>query len=145
MFTEDRFYDIPKLTLGAAEGNAADQYALGIAYYKGIGVNVDITRAIELLQQAESNGFASALTVLGDIYSDALYNGNNAVTAENYYLKAVECGDYDAAVELSQIYERNYLINPDALLAEKINSLIKKAEEINAVTVVNVLKKLINN
>lgn len=145
MFTEDRTLDIPKLTQSAAEGNATDQYALGIAYYKGIGVNINIAQAIDLLQQSANNGFASALTVLGDIFSDALYNENNAVTAEQFYLKAVECGEYDAAVELAEIYEREYLKNPSALLAKKINFLIDKAQETDALFAVNKLKKLLNN
>ena len=72
----------------AGQGNPGSQYELGNMYIKGIGTNVDYTRAISAYEQSAGRGFSKAAYKLGLIYYEGTGVPVNMKTAFGWFRKA---------------------------------------------------------
>lgn len=88
----------------ADEGDARAQFKLGELYHEGLGVNPDITRAMQWYLLAAEQGHAEAQNNLGIIYDDGDEIRANFRTAMKWYLLAAEQGDPGAQFNLGSIY-----------------------------------------
>lgn len=136
--------DIEKIQKGVVKGNAEDLYALGIAHYKGIKINKNISLAIKYLIDAASKDFYYAYTILGDIYSDCDYENYNIDIALSYYSKAADYGDYDAIVESFRILLQMYNNNLPNIKSKLIN-LKFIAEKYETVDIVRCIDNILSN
>src|SRR5262245_33349700 len=62
--------NVEKLRSEAEKGNVDSQFALGLAYASGNGVEKDLAKAAELYRKAADQGNAKAMNNLGSCYSD---------------------------------------------------------------------------
>ena len=88
----------------ATSGNSDANYELGLRYYKGIGVDVDYTKAKGYFETAINGGCNAAAYYLGMIY----YNGKGTVTnhskAKEYFEKSEADNNIFSSYYLGKIY-----------------------------------------
>ena len=88
---------ISYLSLGTEEGSAIAQYNLGLSYSRGQnGVEQDLTKAVELYQQAAQLDHAGAIYNLGTFYSEGKGVERDLTKAVELYQQAAEQGYADA-------------------------------------------------
>lgn len=100
--------------LGAEKNQAASQAAMGWAYFKGLGVEQDVAKAIEWAQKAADQKYATAWYYLG------LFHAGEGLTkrppgfrpqyekAMEYYEQAAAAGQGDAAYQLGKMIATGY-------------------------------------
>ena len=70
----------------AEQDDARVQFRLGMAYYKGIGVEIDVEEAFKWWMKAANHGVEAAYYCLGCI----LFKRKDYQSANKYYLKAIQ-------------------------------------------------------
>ena len=89
----------------ADQGNANDQYNLGVAYLRGDGVPKDFDKARELFQKAADQGNADGQDYLGVLYARGDGVPKNPGKAAEFFQKAADQGNADAQFNLGLLYE----------------------------------------
>lgn len=93
----------------AEQGNSDGQFALGMCYYKGTGVEQDFTKAVHWLEKSAKQGNASAKKALGLIYenkSSALSRVLPRETLARIYEESAELGIAAAQYRTAEIYHK---------------------------------------
>jgi len=86
-------------------GNVNAHYALGVAYSKGTGVEVNSTKAIDHLNVAANHGIPGAFNTLGFIHNRGIgETPANQTKARNFVNKAAELGSVEAIANLGVLY-----------------------------------------
>lgn len=95
---------IENLEVLAKNGNVDAIQELGIRYYKGIGVNINYSKAKEYFEQANQAGCKASNYYLGMMY----YNGNgiptNHIKAKEYFEKSDKDNNIFSTYYLGKIY-----------------------------------------
>lgn len=84
---------------------AEAQFALGMMYFKGVGVPKDDAKAVEWLQKAAALGNVDAQKKLGMMYVIGFGVPKDAAKAFEWYQKAAAQGDAEAQVRLGGMYD----------------------------------------
>jgi TPR repeat protein len=106
-FERGDYIDAAKtLPAAAAAGNAVAAYRLGRIYHHGLGVNIDLARALYWYSQAADGGDAGGQAGVGYMY----YRGEGGVRknpgrAATWFQKAAEGGVHGAMARLGYMYE----------------------------------------
>lgn len=82
--------------LAAELGHVESQYVLGISYYRGEGVEVNLEEAAYWYEQAANQEHADAQNALGSMYEKGEGVTANQFTADYWYNKAAENGQTDS-------------------------------------------------
>ena len=91
---------------GAAdEGDSAAQFTLANHYYRGLGVQQDLEKALALYSKAADQGLAAAENRLGIIYERGLGVPQSYGRAMTFYRKAAVQGNALAQFNLGMLYE----------------------------------------
>ena len=90
----------------AKAGDAAAQYALGVAYETGQGVDQDYREALDWYLQAAEQGHAEAQTKAGSLHGRGLGVPQDYAKAAEYYRLAAAQGHGPALAELGTLYFR---------------------------------------
>jgi len=111
----------------AEQGNAEAQCALGILYFKEIGVELDKTEAAKWYRKAAEQGHVVAQYALGECYSLGDGVEPDKTEAAKWYRKAAESGDANAQYKLGLCYAKGDGIVKNKIEAKKWYS--KAAEQ----------------
>lgn len=87
----------------AESGNAMAQYNLALLYHYGLGVEVDINRAVELYESAAEKGQPDAQVAIGDLFLEGLWGEPDRAEAAAWYSLAAEQGHAEAVRKLSEL------------------------------------------
>jgi len=93
--------------LKARDGNARDQYLLGLMYERGYGLPQDYTQAAHWYGEAARQGHAQAELSLGNLYDKGLGVPQSYETAYRWYREAAQAGNGQAM----------YLLAPCCIMA----------------------------
>ena len=85
--------------VGARGGDAVCQHQLGMFYYSGIVVDVDHAQALPWIEKAAAQNCPQAVYTLGVMYSEGEGVTPSWRRAREYYERAIELGESQAAVE----------------------------------------------
>ena len=100
----DSVPDFKKMLQAAEQGNADDQFNLGLMYDNGRGVRQDYTKAVQWYRKAAEQGDAQAQSNLASMYSNGQGVRQDYAEAVRWYRKAVEQGDVNAQLNLGVMY-----------------------------------------
>ena len=114
--------------LAAARGDAQGAFSLAMAYLRGAGVKEDPKAARPLLDQAAAAGHSGALYNLGLMNIDE--DLQDFARAADYFRRAVDLGNMDAAYALALLYRDGRGVPQDAVKAAQ---LLKQAADENIV------------
>lgn len=92
LWSEPPTPDIPALELKAKDGDAAAQFALARAYYRGLGVKKDAVKSAELLEKSAVAGNAEAMDGLGFLYTKGEGVPLDEAKAVEWFRKGAEAG-----------------------------------------------------
>ena len=119
-----KWQDIPK-AIGILEklcerNNPIAQYSLGVLYSRGIGVDMNETVAIGLVEQSAEQGYAPALADLGKVYYEgtSLFDPNYDKAME-LLLKAEKQGFALAQLYIGMMYEQGFGVKKSMYQANK--------------------------
>lgn len=90
--------------LGGGDATAEEHFALGLAYYRGTGIQKDLALAIECFRKAAELGHANGQYSLGYAYDHGESVQANRQTALDWYLRAANQGHADAQCSLGYAY-----------------------------------------
>lgn len=93
---------------GSETGDTRCDYALGVMYYNGEGIERDYTLSTAYYSRAADAGILPALVSTGFAYANAIGVPEDFDRAVHYLRKAVEMGDDAAKVTLAEIYAKGY-------------------------------------
>lgn len=110
---------IVALLKNAEQGNAADQYGLGVVYARGLGVASNYDKALKWFRKAAEQGHALAQFSLGEAYSRGVGVTQDYVEAEKWFRKAAEEGNSAAQVSLGTICIQGIGVTQNYVEAEK--------------------------
>ncbi len=85
-------------------GDAKEQYALAFRYYKGDGIDADMTKAEEWFLKSATQGYAPAQYNLAVFYSLQTNNKDNKKLIADWMSKAADNGHIKAMVKLGEFY-----------------------------------------
>ena len=88
------------LTISSNNGDINAKYNLALMYYQGDGIDINVTKTLELLDEAASKGHKGALQNVGRIYMQMI----NFDKASYWLEKNAEAGDEEAYYLLAEIY-----------------------------------------
>jgi hypothetical protein len=88
----------------AAEGSAAAQYALGVAYYKGEGVSRDLTASMKWFERAAKADNVQAMFNLGAAYWEGNGTRQSYAEAVEWWKKSATAGQPAAQYNLGLAY-----------------------------------------
>ena len=103
----------------AKAGDAEAQYALGVAYETGQGVDRDYGEALGWYRQAAEQGHAEAQTKAGSLHGRGLGVPQDHSKAAEYYRLAADQGHGPALVELGALYFRGLGVPRDYVEARR--------------------------
>ena len=103
---EDGKYDraVTLLRKSAEGGCTIAQYNLGVCYYQGVGVTVDIDETIKWWRMAAESGCVEAQNNMGAFYYQGLGVEQSYEEAVRWYTMAAEQGDARAQYNLAECY-----------------------------------------
>ncbi len=101
------------LTPLAREGNAKAQYWLADIYQNGLGVKLDTTKSIALLEKSAAQGFVPAERRLGELYLQGNETFQDFGKAQKWLLKAANSGDGEAQRVLGNVFARGLGVTMD--------------------------------
>ncbi len=102
------------LMLKAREGNARDQYLVGLLYERGQGLPQDYTQAAQWYGKAAKQGLAKAQLSLGNLYDKGLGVPQSYETAYRWYRQAAAGGNGQA-----MYFVGSMLYNGDGVPADR--------------------------
>ncbi|WP_078482936.1 tetratricopeptide repeat protein [Solemya pervernicosa gill symbiont] len=85
-------------------GHQGARLRLAGLYWEGLGVDLDKSRAVALLEALVEEQYTPAMVRLGDYYRDGNYLPRNHIKARDHYLAAVEGHDGNARLKLADLY-----------------------------------------
>ncbi len=103
--TVDRSAKIDSLRQAAAQGDAASQFQLGMAYDRGIGVKQDLSEAAGWYRAAAEQGHAEAQNSLGSLYQTGEGVARDYLQAMIWYKRAADRGSVTAKNNLAFLYD----------------------------------------
>ena len=93
------------LDIAVAEtGNMVGLYNAAIDYRDGLGVDVDMVKAVDLFERAAALGYADASYALAALYDDGWLVLADSARAVTYYERAIAASHVDAMVYLAIMY-----------------------------------------
>lgn len=95
---------LEKLENLAESGNSNASYELGLRYYKGIGVDVDFTKAKGYFEIAFNNGCTAASYYLGVMYYNGQGTATNHAKAKQYFETSDKDNNTFSSYYLGKIY-----------------------------------------
>ncbi|PVU89365.1 hypothetical protein BB561_005403 [Smittium simulii] len=98
-------------------GLAEAQYALGLCYHDGIGVNVDDKKAFQLYLKSAKQGNSRGQGILGYCYGEGFGVKQNKQEAVKWYMLAATQGESVAMYNLGYCYEDGIGVARKPLLA----------------------------
>ena len=107
--------------MAAEQGHDLAQYALGIMYFEGLGVNRDYTKALNMYQAAAEKGYMVAQIELAQMY----YLGQGALKDNTY----AHMWWNIASAYGSQVGQKNRNIVEKSMTDEEISYAQKLARE----------------
>ena len=111
----------------AEENSPLGQYALAVCYNKGLGTEVDFNLAIEYLNKSAEQGYAPAITDLGNLYLQGTVNvPQNYNRAMELYKKAADIGYPMAQIMIGKMYENAWGVKKSV---KKTKKWYEKAEQ----------------
>lgn len=87
-----------------AKGSAVGTFSLAYIYEYGLGVELDINKAIELYEKSANGGYVNAMFNLGLIYLNGTKTKGDPTKSKFWFRKAAEMGDAEAMVYLGESY-----------------------------------------
>lgn len=103
-FYSQEDYRIEIITNGAKNGDSESQYILGIAYFYGKSVGVDLNESKKWFRLSADNGYAKAqYIVANNLYHGIFGFKKSKSLAKEYLEKAVAQGNNDAVDLLRKI------------------------------------------
>ena len=96
--------DFQKYISAAKQGDAKAQYMIAFCFYKGDGVNQDLTQAVSWWRKAANQGIAEAQYMLGLCYHNGKGVSQDYAQAASWWRKAADLGDADAQNNLGSCY-----------------------------------------
>ncbi|TVQ82131.1 MAG: sel1 repeat family protein [Micavibrio sp.] len=87
-------------SMAAGRGDSSSLNNLGYFYDHGIGISKNTNKAFQLYKKAARSGSVAAYNNIGIIYKDK----NNFERARFWFLKALNVGDGEAALDLAKLY-----------------------------------------
>ena len=78
-------------------------YAIGMMYYKGLGVEKNIKETFKYAKKAGDGGYSTAYIALGGLYLKGIGTEIDFLTAEKYYRKAISMGDKRGEEKLDKL------------------------------------------
>jgi len=119
-----KWQDIPKsieiLEKLCERNNPIAQYSLGIAYNRGLGVDINDSIAFGLLEQSAEQGYAPALADLGKLYCEGTYFFDRDYTkAMELLLRADKQGFAFAQFYIGMMYENGWGVKKSMYKANK--------------------------
>jgi uncharacterized protein len=106
--------DIAALQKAAKDGDAAAQFQLGRAYYRGNGVEKDPNKALELIRQAADAGDVDAIDSMGFFYTSGELVKMDEVEAVKWFRRGVEAGSARSKLNLGLLLRQGKTIQPSA-------------------------------
>lgn len=91
--------------LASTYGHPAAQYALGLMYYRGEGVNANRDQAVRWLMLAARKRFAPAEALLGDMYWDGDFVRQDRIRALMWYILAHQSAKPEENPEIFDRYD----------------------------------------
>ena len=88
----------------ARQGNREAQFAMGVAYYKGHGVDQDLAEALAWFRKAADSGQPTAMFNLGVAYWQGAGVQKNFATAVDWWERAAELSDVASQYNLGFAY-----------------------------------------
>jgi len=95
----------PEMMALASEGNPAAAYYMGRMYQEGLGVDPDVSKALQYYEQADKGLNAAAAVQLGKMAMTGEGMAQNKDLGIQYLKKAAYAGEADAFYELGKLYE----------------------------------------
>jgi len=96
---------------------AETNYAIGMLYWLGQGVQVDYSEASQWMHKAAELGHAGAQGKVGYLYSEGITVAQNRQIAFEWFSKAAKQGDIDAQYNLGIYYLNGWGAPPDKTMA----------------------------
>jgi TPR repeat protein len=93
------------------------QYAMGVLFENGLGVNKDLSQAAAWYLKAAEQGNSDAQYNLGAMNEHGVGMPVNYAEAARWYLPAAEIGDIDALSNLGVLYQNGQGVKQDKVLA----------------------------
>ena len=110
------------------ESNDQKDYQLGLNYYKGIMVEQNYAKAVQLFTNAADHNNTDAMVMLADMYATGEGVKEDKDKSFNYLIQAAKLGNIDATNRLIDIYT----ISHNAMSNSKRDALIEACNEILA-------------
>jgi len=110
---------IDTLRKKAEAGDASAQGLLGVAYYKGEGVERDVVEAVNWFHKSADQGNSDAQFAIGVCYADGDGIEKDAVEAVQWYRKAADQANAMAQVNLGGCYANGKGVDEDIVEAAK--------------------------
>ncbi len=101
----------------AGRGDAESEYMLGIVQQQGLGVPVDMAKAVEWFKRAAEHGSGRAEMVLGWISEQGDGVPRNVNEAARWYQRAAVRGMTEAQFCLAELYRRGEGVKQDSVQA----------------------------
>ena len=95
----------PEMMALASEGNPEAAYYMGKMYQEGLGVEADVTKALQYFEQADKGFYSNATVQLGKMALAGKGMAQNKDLGIQYLKKAAYAGNGDAMFELGKLYE----------------------------------------
>lgn len=99
------------------------QYAMGVLYENGFGVNKDLPQAAAWYLKAAEQGNSDAQYNLGAMHEHGVGMPVNYAEAARWYRPAAEVGDIDALSNLGVLYQNGQGVKQDKVLAMALYNL----------------------
>ena len=109
--------------LAQSPPGAREQYFLAVNYSRGLGVEQDMAKALELYRAAADRGYAKAQTALGLLYDEGKGVPQDYDEALKWFRRAAEQGDPPAQFQLGYMYQVGRVVGHDRVEAWKWFSL----------------------
>lgn len=111
----------------AEQGHPKAQYALGVMYFEGKGVNKDYAEAMKWFRKSAEQGIPEGYSALGGMYADGVGTNKDFTEAAKWFRKAAELGQPFAQEALGTLYGRGDGVAQD--FAEAMKWYRKAAEQ----------------
>jgi len=117
--------DIAALQKAAKDGDAAAQFQLGRAYYRGSGVDKDPKKALELIRTAAEAGDLDAIDSMGFFYTKGELVKMDEGEAVKWFRRGVKAGSARSKLNLGLMLRQGKTIQVSA--AESLNLMEEAA------------------
>jgi len=112
--------DIAALQKAAKDGDAAAQFQLGRAYYRGNGVEKDPKKALELIRTAAEAGDLDAIDSMGFFYTNGELVKKDEAEAVKWFRRGVKAGSARSKLNLGLMLRQAKTIQASAAESLKL-------------------------